>query len=93
MAKRLKLHISGKAYLISFRCLEGLPFVSNNLIIAMFLGVIARAQVLFPIYLCHYIVMQNHVHINICSKSSRMLLDGCPVYKERDFTLYQYSTR
>ena len=73
MPSNRKLHIHNKAYLVSFRCAEGLPLPANPLVLAMILGVFAKAQTKYPIYVCHYVVQPNHIHLLLVTKAPENL--------------------
>ncbi len=53
----------GEAYFVTCRTAEGLPFVPNAYISNILLGLVARAQHLYPhVSVCHFIFMSNHYH-------------------------------
>lgn len=54
---------------VTNRTTHGLPFVCSILVEAIILGIMARAQFLYPVTLCHYLWMGNHYH---------MILSGHP---------------
>jgi putative transposase len=48
---------------ISSRTEAGLPFVPGPLMNTLLKSVIARAQALYPVKLCHFLFMGNHFHL------------------------------
>ena len=55
---------------ITTRVEEGLPLTPTYLNNLIFKGILARAQTLFPVRLCHYIFMGNHLHLILVVQSS-----------------------
>jgi len=60
-----KYFVHGDVLLITSRTEEGLPFPPNDMINLFITGILARAQELYPVRLCHYVFMSNHFHILI----------------------------
>jgi len=58
-----KFFVYGDVLMISSRTEEGLPFPPNDLINSLTLGILARAQELYPIQICHYVFLANHFHL------------------------------
>ena len=58
-----KLFVHGTVIAVSFRAEEGLPLPASPLVEAVFESVLARAQSLYPVVICHFLVMSNHVHM------------------------------
>ena len=58
---------------ITTRVEEGLPLTPTYLNNLIFKGILARAQTLFPVRLCHYIFMGNHLHLIVIVKSAEDL--------------------
>lgn len=50
---------------VTFRTEEGLPLVASEYMKVILRGIFARAQSLYPVTICHYLVMPNHVHMII----------------------------
>jgi hypothetical protein len=50
-------------YAITFRTIEGLPFVTTMYMKLLLRGIIARAQRDYKVTLCHFIWMGNHAHM------------------------------
>ena len=63
MPRNKKLFTHKDLIEISFRTEEGLPLVCTPYIETILTSILARAQTLFPITLCHYITMLNHLHM------------------------------
>lgn len=63
---RNRKHIINKTVLeICFRAEQGLVLPATPLMQAIFIGLLARAQTLYPVTICHFVVMANHVHLLI----------------------------
>ena len=58
-----KFFVHGDVLMISSRTEEGLPFPPNDLINSLTLGILARAQELYPVEICHYVFLSNHFHL------------------------------
>ena len=58
-----QVFISNKPYFITSRTQEGLPLVCSTPMNMIIQGVVAKAQELYPVRLCHYKFMANHFHI------------------------------
>jgi hypothetical protein len=54
---------SQKLYALTFRTLEGLPFVATRYMKLIIFGIIARAQRDAKVTLCHFLWMGNHAHM------------------------------
>ena len=50
---------------ITHRVIEGLPFVARLFMKLLMLGIVARAQFLYPVRLSHFLFMSNHPHLLI----------------------------
>ena len=48
---------------ITHRVIEGLPFVARLFMKLLMLGIMARAQYLYPVRLAHFLFMANHPHL------------------------------
>lgn len=48
---------------ITNRTLSGLPFVCQLFMIMIIKGILARAQTLYPVFVCHFLWMGNHYHL------------------------------
>lgn len=57
-----KVIISGCVYEACFRAEEGLPLPPNRLIRRIVRSIMARGQHFYPITICHFVVMSNHIH-------------------------------
>lgn len=51
--------------LVTTRVEEGLPFIGTPELNAILMGILARAQYLYPIKICAFIFMGNHLHMLI----------------------------
>ena len=49
--------------LVSTRVEEGLPFVATDYMSLILFDILARAQNLYPVTICHFIFSQNHLHL------------------------------
>lgn len=58
-----QLLFPGKVVLISTRIQEGLPIVCTPYMRVILESILARAQTLYKVKICHYIFMGNHLHI------------------------------
>lgn len=64
-----RMYSAGTVYFVTNRVAEGLPFVPNNYIRLMLLGVIARASNRFEgITICSWLFMANHYHAIVILK-------------------------
>jgi hypothetical protein len=63
MAKAMKYHPHGRVLFCTFSLEEGLLLLANPLCKAIVKSCLARAQVLHPVRICHFIVQATHVHI------------------------------
>jgi len=50
---------------VCFRTEEGLPFVATPYIKAIMQSIIAAAQTMYPTTICHFILMANHMHLQL----------------------------
>lgn len=60
---------NGEAYLVSSRTEEGLPFVPTTFMNLMILGVLAKAQALYPVTIVGFLFMSNHFHMILIAKN------------------------
>lgn len=63
MAKKMKYHPHGSVLFCTFCLEEGLLLLSNPLCIAIIKSCLARAQVLYPVKICHLMTEATHVHL------------------------------
>lgn len=63
MPNNPKCFIHGTVIEVTFRTEEGLPLVPTDYMRLILLGIITRAQSLFPVTICHFVVMSNHIHM------------------------------
>jgi hypothetical protein len=63
MGYRARYYESQKLYAITFRTIEGLPFVATSYMKLLIRGVMARVQRDKKVTLCHFLWMGNHAHI------------------------------
>jgi REP element-mobilizing transposase RayT len=68
MARKLKHYSHGLAYEICTSVQFGLPFVIAPYMEFLLKGILAAAQSLFPVTICHMVVMANHIHLIIIVK-------------------------
>jgi REP element-mobilizing transposase RayT len=59
----------GQVYFITARARKGLPFVARLSVEKVILGILARAQSLYPVKLCSYVFMGNHYHLILTGQS------------------------
>ena len=57
-----KIFTPGAVYFVTTRMQEGLPLVAAEYMQFILNGIIARAQTLFNVTICHQIIMSNHYH-------------------------------
>src|SRR5688572_22422109 len=60
-----KVILPKRLIFVSTRMETGLPLVCTSYMEAIIWGIIARAQVLYPVKVCAVVVMCNHIHILI----------------------------
>ena len=58
-----KLFVHRTVVEVCFRTEEGLPLPATPYIKVIIESVLARAQSLYPVIICHCLVMANHVHM------------------------------
>jgi REP element-mobilizing transposase RayT len=63
MPRNPKQLIHGSTVSVCFRTEEGLPLTANPCIRYLLKGILAAAQSKYPVTLCHFVIMPNHVHI------------------------------
>jgi REP element-mobilizing transposase RayT len=63
MPRNRKCFIHGTVVEIGFRIQEGLLLPPTKLMRALLDGLLARAQNLYPLTICHFVIMSNHVHL------------------------------
>ncbi len=63
MGYRARYYESQKLYAITFRTIEGLPFVATLYMKLLIRGIMARVQRDMKVTLCHFIWMGNHAHV------------------------------
>jgi len=63
--KNPKLFINNVPVEICTSIRTGLPFVATPYIELILKGILAAAQTMFPVTICHFIVMANHIHLLI----------------------------
>lgn len=54
---------------ITTRVEQGLPFVANELTKLIILSTIAKAQDLYHVQICHFLLMSNHIHLLMTFRS------------------------
>lgn len=70
MGRRRRKIISNKAYEVSCRTIEGLPFVATFYMKLIMESVLARALEIHPVILCHLVWMGNHPHMLLIAKDA-----------------------
>jgi REP element-mobilizing transposase RayT len=63
MPRNRKVFIHNLPVEVGFRTEEGLPLPPNPLIRLLLSSIIARAQYLYSVTICHFVVMANHMHL------------------------------
>lgn len=71
MPSNPKVYIHGVPYEICTSVQSGLPFVGTKYMKRLIEGVLAAAQTLYPVTICHLMVMGNHIHMIIVVKDPR----------------------
>src|SRR5574344_1005816 len=68
MPSNPKLYIEGQVRFLTISLQRGLPLLPNHLIKNILLSYLSQAVRLFPITICDFIVMNNHIHFIIIIK-------------------------
>lgn len=68
MPSNPKLYIKGQVRFLTISLQRGLPFLPNHLLKGIILSYLAKAVRLFPVTICDFIVMNNHIHFIIIIK-------------------------
>lgn len=76
-----RLALPGTTALITTRIQSGLPLVCNPLIELILYSALARSQHLFPLTICHFIVMGNHIHLIVVIKNPDDLIRFMNLFK------------
>ncbi len=76
-----KCFIHGTTILVTFRTEEGLPLVASPVMRFILLGILAAAQSTYPVKICHFIVMGNHVHLLLVIDNPRNIADFVGYFK------------
>lgn len=63
MGYTARYYESQKLYALTFRTIEGLPFVATRYMKLLICGIIARTQRDCKVTLCHFLWMGNHAHM------------------------------
>ena len=66
---------ANQVYFASARVREGLPFIPDPLMKTFVEGVLARAQELYPVTICHDIFMGNHFHLLFVCKDPTAVIN------------------
>jgi len=69
MPSHLKLFIHDVPVEICTSVRTGLPFVTTRYIEILIKSILAHAQTFYPVTICHYVVMINHIHIILIVKN------------------------
>lgn len=68
MPSNPKVFIHNVPYDICTSVQTGLPLVATDYMKILIEGVLAASQTLYPVTICHYVVMTNHIHILLIVK-------------------------
>ena len=68
MSRLRKCFIHKTLVEVCFRTEEGLPFVATSYMKLVFIGILAKAQTLYPVTICGFVLMANHMHMLIVVK-------------------------
>jgi len=63
MPRNRKLFVNKTVLLITSRVEEGLPFVASLFLNLIIWGILAKARKLYPVRVCHFMLMANHIHL------------------------------
>ena len=63
MPNNPKCFIHGTVLDVTFRAEQDLPLVASEYMQLILKGIFARAQSLYPVTICHFLVMANHIHM------------------------------
>lgn len=83
MGRPRRLYIPGTVVEISFRAQEGLPIPPSPIITQPLAGILARAQELYSVELCHFICLSNHMHM-ICVVTDPKAISDFMCYIKRE---------
>ena len=65
MPKNPKLFMNNVPVEICTSVQNGLPFVTTLYMELLLKGILAAAQTMFPVTICHFVIMANHIHLLI----------------------------
>ncbi len=83
MPRNRKCIIHNSLVEVCFRTEEGLPFVATPYMRVIMTSVLAAAQNMFPVTICHGVLMPNHVHLLLVVKDPEDFKDFiCYVKRE-----------
>ena len=63
MARNRKYYPNRTVLLVSSRIEEGLPIVPSLNLNFIVWGILARAQSMYGVQVCHFVIMSNHFHM------------------------------
>ena len=69
-----RILLNNSVVLITARVEEGLPFVATQYLNLIIWSILARAQTLYDIKLCHLFLMGNHLHFILCVKDPESIV-------------------
>lgn len=75
MPRIRKCFVHGTTVAITFRTEEGLPLVASAYMRVILESILARAQSLYSVTICHFIVMPNHIHMLIVIEAPEVVPD------------------
>ncbi|MBX7143689.1 MAG: transposase [Oligoflexia bacterium] len=65
----MKYHPHGSVLFVTFSVEQGLLLLSNPLCEALIKSCLARAQFLYPVEICHFLVEATHIHMVLVVKN------------------------
>ena len=73
--------LPGQLVFITSRIEEGLPLVSTHYMELILWGILARAQHLYPVTICGFVIMGNHIHLLIVVHDPQVVVDFIDRFK------------
>jgi len=73
MPRPRRYYAANAVYFATARVAEGLPFIPDEFMNGLILGVLGRSLHLFPVIICDYIFMPNHFHLLFVCKDPQLV--------------------
>ena len=81
MANNRKCFFRGSLVELCFRTEEGLPFIATPYMLLIVQSILARAQSLYPLTICHAVLMDNHAHLLARIENPQVVKDFVAYFK------------